>query len=291
MTEAAGVVVGFVSAVDASAAANEKLPVDVAGLVELSPIAVIENGRVLSPSPKLGAEAVASPPPPKFSENGAGFAVSPPKFSENPDPNPEKVDEAVPNDAAVVVTGDEPNPPNTEALVVAGDFVVLTSAAGCDATPNGLADPKENPFEVSPPAKKAPKLGAPGGALMVTTGDSSFFSEGLKVNEALSLVVGGLFSSCFFSTTFDCSFCPDDTLFDKGIENVAVTATFALEIVDGGLVTGSAGFCVDGAMNNLGFGAFIAASSRFLSELTTNGADESPNDGFPLAELTPNDKP
>lgn len=118
-----------------------------------------------------------------------------------------------------------PNPENTDADVTAGELPkpekievvsgVVDSVALGDLDPllsllaeNGLAvvgaSPKEKPLAESPATERRDeKFGVPDGALMVTTDESSFFSDSLNVNEAFSLVDGGLFSSCRFSATFD----------------------------------------------------------------------------------------
>lgn len=152
----------------------------------------------------------------RFNENPLLFASSPdeapPKPVDPPKrgvvevfvaPNPEKTD-------ADVTAGKLPKPEKTE--VVEGvaesvEFGPLLSFSELLAE-KGLAvveeSPNENAFEESPaPERSDEKLGAPDGAFMVTTGDSSFFSGSLKVKEAFSLADGGWFSSCFFSTTFD----------------------------------------------------------------------------------------
>lgn len=148
----------------------------------------------------------------------ASFDVD--RFNENPlldapkmelddgavDPNPENTD-------ADVTAGELPKPEKIGVLAGAADdiafgaFVPLLSFAVLLAA-NGLAvvegSPNEKPFVESPALEsRDEKFGVPAGALMVTTDESSFFSDSLNVNEAFSLFDGGLFSSCLFSPAFD----------------------------------------------------------------------------------------
>lgn len=145
----------------------------------------------------------------RFSEKPvvAGFVLSS-RVDENPDPNPENPDDEPkrePDGAA-----EPPNPLKTETAGAFDSFADSSGLVGFASvgllTLNGLAvapEPNEIPLERSPaPARRDAKFGVPAGALIVTLGASSFFSDNLNVNEVFSLVFGGLFSSDFFSTSF-----------------------------------------------------------------------------------------
>lgn len=198
----------------------------------------------------------------RFSEKPLLFASSADKEPAKPDDPPKmefEVAVVVPNPAntvADVTAGELPKPAKTEVVEGVADREV-ESVEFADLDPllsfseplveNGLAvdegSPKENPFVESPePGSSVEKFGVPVGALMVTTGESSFFSGSLKVNEAFSLLDGGLFSSCFFSAAFDGSLCTKDEALFEGSENEAETVTFALAIVEEGF--GVSGVCL-----------------------------------------------
>lgn len=169
------------------------------------------------------------------------FVASPDKL--NPEPKPENVEAVLPKiePVAEVVVG-TPNPEKTGTVVV----VVLISDFDSGAK---LFEAKENPLVVSfPPDNIEPKLRDPDDAdtfpMAGCAGNSSFFSEILNVNDALSLLGT---DSGFFSITLGVSFgTTGETLFARGIEKVAVTATFAFAIVE-------AGFAISGVILCKGF--------------------------------------
>lgn len=180
---------------------NENVDDDCGFEIEL--VVVVESCDLASVAPeasdaneKFDAGAVlVSSDVVRLSENplDGGFVESP-RLIEKPEPNPGKLEESA-------LAGLLPNPLKIGAIVVAtvGAFEVLTSAV-LEAESKGLEVApvaNENPLVPPSPAPDSSdeKFGVLAGALMVTIGDSSFFSPSLNVNVVFSVVDGGLFSS------------------------------------------------------------------------------------------------
>lgn len=185
----------------------------------------VEVGREAKEKPGDGVALLESFELERFNENPLLFASSFDEAGGKPaHPTKMEVDDELaepkPENTEVDVTaGELPKPVKTEVVagvaesdvdkVVFDDFDDPLLSFSVLFAENGLAiveagSPNENPFVESPELERSDvKLGVPVGALMVTTGESSFFSGSLNVNEAFSLFEGGLFSSCFFSTTLD----------------------------------------------------------------------------------------